>query len=185
MITSRDFLERFFLEVLCYNHFRFQFFLQEFLADNHYPKKFFCNKVIRTEQDKQFSVMQNFPHVGRSMYLSTMLFLNMSVLLSGNNSSSSLDLIILILLLGRFVLMKEIPGEHFLSHNSGKTLCTASCTESWRGLINEYAIFFIASRTFKFCFFISFADCFNDSDTSLSDFENYSKLSCKFYIVGL
>ena len=82
------------------------------------------------------------------MYLSIMLFLNMSVLLSGNNSSSSSDLIILILLLGRFVLMKEIPGEHFLSHNSGKTLYTASCTESWR----EYAIFFIASRTFKFSF---------------------------------
>ena len=79
-----------------------------------------------------------------------MLFLNMSLLLSVNNSSSSLNLIILILLLGRFVLMKEIPGEHFLSHNSGKTLYTATCTESWRELINEYAIFFIAS------FFIGF-----------------------------
>ena len=95
----------------------------------------------------------------------------MSVLLSGNNSSSSSDLIILILLLGRFVLMKEILGEHFLSHNSGKTLYAASCTKSWRELINEFAIFFIASRTFKFWFFISFAAYFNDSDTSFSDYE--------------
>ena len=70
------------------------------------------------------------------MYLSIILFLNVSVLLSGNNSSSSLDLISLILLLGRFVLMKEIPGEHFLGHNSGKALYTASCTESWRELTN-------------------------------------------------
>ena len=100
-----------------------------------------------------------------------MLFLNMSVLLSGNNSSSSLDLMILILLLGRFVLMKEIPGEHFLSHNSGKTLYTASRTESWCEPLNEYAIFFIGSCTCMFWFFISFAACFNDSDTSLSDFE--------------
>ena len=44
-----------------------------------------------------------------------MLFLNMSVLWSGNNSSSSLDLMFLILLLGRFVLMKEIPGEIILT----------------------------------------------------------------------
>ena len=71
-----------------------------------------------------------------------MLFLNMSVLWSGNNSSSSLDLMFLILLLGRFVLMKEIPGESFLSHNSGKRLYKAYCTESWREFINEYAIFF-------------------------------------------
>ena len=105
------------------------------------------------------------------MYLSIMLFLNMSLLLSGNNPSSSLDLIIIILLLGRFVLMKEIPGEHFLSHKSGKTLYTASYTERMRELINEYSIFFIGSRTFKFCVFISFAACFNDSDTPLSDFE--------------
>ena len=88
------------------------------------------------------------------MYLSIMLFLNMSVLLSGNNSISSLDLIILILLLGRFVLMKEIPREHFLSHNSGKTLYTASCTETWRELINEYAIFSLhhAHLNFDFLF---------------------------------
>ena len=95
----------------------------------------------------------------------------MSVLLSGNNSSSSLDLIIIILLSGRFLLMKEIPGEHFLSHNSSKTLYAASCIESWHKLINEYAIFVIPSHTFKCWFFISFAACFNDSDTSLSDFE--------------
>ena len=94
----------------------------------------------------------------------------MPVLWSGNKSSSFLDLIILILLLGRFVLMKEIPGEHFLSHNSGKTLYTASCTESWCQLKNEYVIFFIASRTFKFWFFILSAS-FHDPDTSLSDFE--------------
>ena len=68
-----------------------------------------------------------------------MLFLNMLVLLSGNNSISSLDLIILILLLGRFVLIKETPGEHYLSHNSGKTY-TASCTESWCELVNEYSL---------------------------------------------
>ena len=105
------------------------------------------------------------------MYLSIMLFLNMSLLLSGNNPSSSLDLIIIILLLGRFVLMKEIPGEHFLSHKSGKTLYTASYTERMHELINEYSIFFIGSRTFKFWVFISFAACFNDSDTPLSDFE--------------
>ena len=74
-----------------------------------------------------------------------MLFLNMFTFL---NSSSSLDLIILTQLLGRFVLMKQIPGEHFLSDNSGETLYAASCTESWRELINEYAIFLIASRTF-------------------------------------
>ena len=117
--------------MLRYNHLLFQCFLQECLAHNHYLKKFFCNKMVRTEQDKQFSVMQ----------------------MSGNNSSSSLDLIILILLLGRFVLMKEIPGEHFLSHNSGKTLYTASYSESWREIINEYAIFFIASCTFNFFFF--------------------------------
>ena len=110
------------------------------------------------------------------MYLTIMLFLNMSVQLSGNNSSSSLDFIILILLLGRFV-MKEIPGEHFLSHNSGQTLYTASCAESWRELINEYAIFFIASRTFKFWFFISFAAYFSDSDTSFQTMKN--KLPCK------
>ena len=95
----------------------------------------------------------------------------MSVLLSGNYSSSSVDLIILIPLLGRFVLMKEIAGEHILRRSSDKTLYTASCTESWRKLINEYAIFFIARRTFKFWFFISFEACFNDSDNSLSDFQ--------------
>ena len=111
------------------------------------------------------------------MYLSIMLFLNISVLLSGNNSSSSLDLIISILLLGRFVLMKEIPGEYFLSHNSGKTLYTASCTESWRELINDYAIFFIASSTFKFSFFVSFAACFSDSAFHCQTLKN--KLSCK------
>ena len=96
---------------------------------------------MRTEQDKQFSVMQ----------------------MSGNNSSSSLDLIILILLLRRFVLMKEIPGEDFLNHNSGKTLYKASCTESWHELIYKYAIFFIASRTFKFWFFIFFATFFHSN----------------------
>ena len=67
--------------------------------------------------------------------------------------------------------MKEIPGEHFPTHNSVKAIYTASCTESWCELINDYAIFFIATRAFKFWFFISFAACFNDSDTSLSDFE--------------
>ena len=101
------------------------------------------------------------------MYLSIMTFLKMSVPLSGNNSSSFLDLIILILLLGRFALMKEIPKEHFLSYNCGKTLYTASCTKSWRKRINE----FITSRTIKIWFFISFAAYFNNSDTSLSDFE--------------
>ena len=94
----------------------------------------------------------------------------MLVLLFDNNLSSVLYLIIPIPLLGRFVLVKEIPGEHFLSHNSGKTLYTASCTESWCQLKNEYVIFFIASRTFKFWFFILSAS-FHDPDTSLSDFE--------------
>ena len=86
------------------------------------------------------------------MYLSIMTFLKMSVPLSGNNSSSFLDLIILILLLGRFVLMKEIPKEHFLSYNCGKTLYTASCTESWRKLINEYVFFSLHHAQLKFGF---------------------------------
>ena len=76
----------------------------------------------------------------------------MPVLWSGNKSSSFLDLIILILLLGRFVLMKEIPGEHFLSHNSGKTLYAASCTESWRELINIFFSLHNAHSNFGFLF---------------------------------
>ena len=81
-----------------------------------------------------------------------MLFLNTSVQLSGNNSSSSSDLIILILLLVRFVLVKEIPGEHFLSHSCGKILYTAFCTESWCELINEYAIFSLHQSHLNFGF---------------------------------
>ena len=48
--------------------------------------------------------------------------------------------------------MKEIPGQLFLSHNSGKTLYTASCTESWRELINEYAIFSLHHAHLNFGF---------------------------------
>ena len=118
--------------------------------------------MVRTEQDKQFSVMQ----------------------MSGNNSSSSLDLIILILLLGRFVLMKEIPGEHFLSHNSGKTLYTASYSESWREIINEYAIFFIASRTFNF-FFFSFAAFFHSNIYLVIQVFLLQYQLCKKYVVTI
>ena len=49
-------------------------------------------------------------------------------------------------------LLKEVPGEHFLSHNSGKTLDTVSCTESWRELISEYAGFSLHHAHLNFGF---------------------------------
>ena len=135
---------------------------------------------MQTKQDKQFPVMSTFRMLADPCTNQLCFFLIcQSCCLV--NTSPSLDLIILILLLGRFVLIKEIPGEHFLSKSSGKKLYTASFTESWRELINEYAIFFIALRTFKFWFFISFAACCNDSKTSLQTLEN--RLPCELKII--
>ena len=111
------------------------------------------------------------------MYLSIMTFLKMSVPLSGNNSSSFLDLIILILLLGRFVLMKEIPKEHFLSYNCGKTLYTASCTESWRKLINEYVFFSLHHSQLKFGFLFPLQPILTILTLLFQTLKN--KLSCK------
>ena len=128
-----------FLEVLCYNHYLFLCHLQEYLADKHCQKQFLRNNVMQI--------------VGRSMYLSTMLFVNMPVLFSERSSSSSLDLIILILFSCRFVLIKETPGQH----SKPKFWHTASCADGWRVLINEYAVFSLLHAHSSFVFFISFA----------------------------
>ena len=71
----------------------------------------------------------NFTDVERSIYMLILLSLNISVLMFDRSSTSSLDLSILILCSGRFVLIKETPEQHFLSHISGNTIYPASRTD--------------------------------------------------------
>ena len=84
---------------------------------------FFCKNVIILFNHA------NFTDVERSIYMLILLSLNISMLMFDRSSTSSLDLSILILCSGRFVLIKETPEQHFLSHISGNTIYPASRTD--------------------------------------------------------
>ena len=63
---------------------------------------------------------------GLSQYLSIMFELKISVLSSSDSAIFSLLFIVLILASGQPVFIYKVPGNVFLSHNSGKHLYTYS-----------------------------------------------------------
>ena len=73
--------------------------------------------------------------------------------------------------------MKKIPGEHFLSHNSGKILYAAFCTESWLELINKFAIFPLHHAHLNFGFLFALQPVSMILTLPFKTWEN--KLPCK------